>query len=160
MARLPSPGADTGTWGTILNTFLDVSFDDSGTIVASTATITGQTSLQNVTVGSIVMDNFRSTGTGSVHFLNVTSEALINQLSGASRWTDIACISHANTTVTVSAAAISLTAECHLTIKSPSDPQSVPSQLMVDSVVADTSFMIVANVAVQSACPVMFTIVR
>src|SRR5687768_10069697 len=32
MARLPRPGEDAGTWGNILNEFLDVSHDTDGTI--------------------------------------------------------------------------------------------------------------------------------
>ena len=35
MARLPVPGADSGSWGTILNEFLEVSHDSDGTIKAS-----------------------------------------------------------------------------------------------------------------------------
>ncbi len=175
MARLPTEGADTGTWGGILNTFLGVALDASGTIAGSSAVITGQTSLQNLYASSLAMDNFQSTGTGSVGFFNVSSdavieagstafwnmssEAVVERLTGSARWTDIACISHANTTVTVSAAAITLTAECQLTIKSPSNPQSVPI-VMVDSIVDDTSFMIVANTGAESALPIMFTIVR
>ena len=34
-ARLPSPGADNGTWGDILNTFLEVSHNDDGTLATA-----------------------------------------------------------------------------------------------------------------------------
>ena len=30
MARLPTPGSDDGTWGTVLNTFLEVGHDSAG----------------------------------------------------------------------------------------------------------------------------------
>ncbi|HEV2412231.1 MAG TPA: hypothetical protein VGS28_00290 [Candidatus Saccharimonadales bacterium] len=32
MARLPTPGGDSGTWGTVLNDFLEVSLNSDGTI--------------------------------------------------------------------------------------------------------------------------------
>ena len=35
MARLPIPGSDNGTWGTILNNFLDVSHNQDGTLIPS-----------------------------------------------------------------------------------------------------------------------------
>ncbi len=35
MARLPIPGSDDGTWGTILNNFLDVSHNQDGTLIPS-----------------------------------------------------------------------------------------------------------------------------
>ncbi len=35
MARLPIPGSDDGTWGTILNDFLDVSHNQDGTLIPS-----------------------------------------------------------------------------------------------------------------------------
>ncbi len=138
MPRLPIDGGDEGQWGPLLNTFLDVAFDDSGTIVASDARITGTTSLQRV---------------------SVDSEAVINQLFGFSRWTGTESMTHASTTTVVSAAAAHTNGEIQLTIRSPDDPRSVPT-LMVDSIVDDTSFMIVANQGVQSATPVMYTIVR
>jgi len=34
MARLPVPGSDTGTWGTVLNEFLQVEHNDDGTLKA------------------------------------------------------------------------------------------------------------------------------
>ena len=35
MARLPIPGSDNGTWGTLLNAYLDVAHDTDGTIKAN-----------------------------------------------------------------------------------------------------------------------------
>lgn len=32
MARLPSPGSDSGSWGNILNDFLSVELDSDGTL--------------------------------------------------------------------------------------------------------------------------------
>lgn len=139
MPRQPTVDGDTDAWGTVLNTYLSVSHDDSGSIVASTTIVTGASSFQQ---------------------LNVDSEMIAGQMVGANRWTNTTTMAHASTFVTVSAAAIQDNAEVHLTIKSPSDPNSVPPVLMVNSIVDDTSFMIVANQAVQSACPVMFSIIR
>ncbi|MGB4768710.1 MAG: hypothetical protein WBP22_05645 [Candidatus Saccharimonas sp.] len=36
MARLPQPGSDSGTWGTILNDFLNVEHQSDGTLRRST----------------------------------------------------------------------------------------------------------------------------
>ena len=160
MPRLPIDGGDQGQWGPILNDFLDVSFDDSGSIVASTARITGASSVEDMNVSSdMVVEQMRSTGAGSFHVMNAASEAAINQLFGFSRWTGTESMTHASTTAVVSAAAVHTNGEVQLTIRSPDDPRSVPV-LMVDSIVNDTSFMIVANQAIQSATPVMYTIVR
>ena len=41
MARLPIPGSDDGTWGTILNNFLDVSHNQDGTLIPSAVAATG-----------------------------------------------------------------------------------------------------------------------
>src|SRR5688572_20951013 len=35
MARLPIPGSDSGTWGTVLNEFLQVEHNDDGTLKAA-----------------------------------------------------------------------------------------------------------------------------
>lgn len=36
MTRLPSPGSDSGTWGAILNDFLQVEHNTDGTLKART----------------------------------------------------------------------------------------------------------------------------
>lgn len=41
MARLPIPGSDDGTWGTILNNFLDVSHNQDGTLIPSAVASAG-----------------------------------------------------------------------------------------------------------------------
>lgn len=41
MARLPIPGGDTGNWGTILNTFLEVSHNGDGTLKSSAVSAAG-----------------------------------------------------------------------------------------------------------------------
>ena len=41
MARLPIPGSDDGTWGTILNNFLDVSHNQDGSLIPSAVASTG-----------------------------------------------------------------------------------------------------------------------
>lgn len=57
MARLPNPGSDDGTWGTILNEFLEVSHDTDGTL-KDAATISGaeQTSNKNAANGYAGLD--------------------------------------------------------------------------------------------------------
>ncbi len=59
MARLPTPGGDNGTWGVILNDFLDVSFSATGELKANTVG-TSQISDSAVTVAKIA-----GAGTGS-----------------------------------------------------------------------------------------------
>ena len=41
MGRLPTPGSDDGTWGTLLNDFLKVAHNPDGTINSSALTIAG-----------------------------------------------------------------------------------------------------------------------
>ncbi len=41
MSRLPTPGGDNGTWGTILNDYLEVSHDSAGALKASAVTSAG-----------------------------------------------------------------------------------------------------------------------
>lgn len=41
MARLPIPGSDDGTWGTILNSFLDVSHNQDGSLIPSAVASAG-----------------------------------------------------------------------------------------------------------------------
>lgn len=40
MARLPEPGADEGTWGSVLNDFLQVSLEADGTVKPGAVTST------------------------------------------------------------------------------------------------------------------------
>lgn len=66
MARLPAPGGDGGTWGTILNTFLKVSHNTDGTLrpasvaaaapVTSVAGKTGAVTLQESDVANLTID--------------------------------------------------------------------------------------------------------
>ena len=44
MARLPNPGGDNGTWGSILNEFLGVSHESDGTLKSSAVTSAGAAS--------------------------------------------------------------------------------------------------------------------
>lgn len=41
MSRLPTPGGDSGTWGTVLNDYLSVSLDTDGTIKSAAVTTAG-----------------------------------------------------------------------------------------------------------------------
>ncbi len=59
MARLPTPGGDNGTWGIILNDFLDVSFSATGTLKANTV---GTTQISD---GAVTVAKISGAGTGS-----------------------------------------------------------------------------------------------
>lgn len=41
MSRLPTPGGDAGTWGTILNDYLEVSHNSDGTLIGSAVSSAG-----------------------------------------------------------------------------------------------------------------------
>lgn len=41
MSRLPTPGGDAGTWGTVLNDYLSVSIDTDGTLKSAAVTTAG-----------------------------------------------------------------------------------------------------------------------
>jgi hypothetical protein len=43
MSRLPTPGSDTGSWGTVLNDFLSVSLTNGGLLKAGTVATTNIT---------------------------------------------------------------------------------------------------------------------
>ncbi len=50
-ASLPTPGGDTGVWGTKLNTFLQVSLNNNGTLkqgALETANVVQSTAVRNV----------------------------------------------------------------------------------------------------------------
>jgi hypothetical protein len=55
MARLPVIGGDNGTWGTELNTFLDVAHNTDGTLDPAEATLAGKVAASTVTTkGDII----------------------------------------------------------------------------------------------------------
>lgn len=54
MARLPVPGGDDGTWGTVLNDYLDVAHDTDGTLKAGTV---GTSQLQSGAVTQTKLAN-------------------------------------------------------------------------------------------------------
>lgn len=58
MARLPTPGSDNGTWGVILNDFLDQVHDTGGLLKANTVNTTqivdGAVTSAKITDGTIV----------------------------------------------------------------------------------------------------------
>jgi PPE-repeat protein len=50
MARLPTPGQDSGTWGTILNDFLGVSLNSDGTVKNG---VVGEAKLDAATIAKL-----------------------------------------------------------------------------------------------------------
>ncbi len=59
MARLPIPGSDDGTWGDILNTYLEVSHNSDGTLITSALASAGaeMTSNKGVASGYAALDS-------------------------------------------------------------------------------------------------------
>jgi|GEM_PF-6220141 len=58
MARLPTPGGDTGSWGDILNAFLEVSLASDGTLNSG---VVGNAQLQNGAVSNAKLDSITQT---------------------------------------------------------------------------------------------------
>ncbi len=54
MARLPNPGGDDGTWGDILNAYLDVSLNSDGTLANN---VVGTSQIQNNAVTNAQLDS-------------------------------------------------------------------------------------------------------
>jgi len=65
--RMPIPGGDDGTWSTILNNFLNVSFNDSGKLENDTV------SSFQILNGSILGADISSTTSFSIKGLNATT---------------------------------------------------------------------------------------
>ena len=65
MTRLPIPGGDDGQWGSILNDFLDVSFNSDGTLKPTAVTATNLTTPLPVSQGG--------TGSATQNFVDVTT---------------------------------------------------------------------------------------
>ena len=102
MTRLPTPGADDGDWGNILNEYLGVSHSADGTLKSG---VVGSAQLDNTTQASVAsIDNKVTTtdGGGEVYFDNGSS----------------------GTAVTINAAngniqKLTLTANCNLSLANP-----------------------------------------
>lgn len=81
MARLPTPGSDSGSWGAILNSFLEQSHNPDGTLKASSITTT---SIADATVTEAKLDSSVQTklnsGGGAVDATTTTKGVI--QLAG------------------------------------------------------------------------------
>jgi len=98
--------------------------------------------------------------TNSLCALDISSSAILrHDLTGATRWSGVNTMSDASSSIVVSAAAVAVDRPILVSPLNPSDTNSVPV-LSVASVVADTSFMIVANTVVTSALPVSWAVIR
>lgn len=71
MARLPIPGGDNGTWGSILNSFLSVSHNSDGTINPTAITAAGAvTSINNTTPSASGNVTLNATSVGALAATN------------------------------------------------------------------------------------------
>jgi hypothetical protein len=79
MTRLPTPGADNGNWGDILNAFLEVSLTSDG---ALNSNIVGTSQIQNNAVTAAQLDNITQTSlakaTSAVQSINGKTGAAVS----------------------------------------------------------------------------------
>lgn len=73
-ARLPTPGGDTGTWGDVLNTFLEVAHTSDGSLIASAIGSAG---------GLLVSNNLSDVQSASVSRTNLGLGSAATQASSA-----------------------------------------------------------------------------
>src|SRR5690349_8744213 len=82
MARLPTPGADSGTWGSILNDYLSQTLNSNGTLKANV-----------VTNSAIAPDAVTSTEiqNGSIQEAQLSSavQTKLNSVGGTPDWDDV-----------------------------------------------------------------------
>ncbi len=86
MARKPTPGSDDGTWGDILNTYLDVSLNADGTlkdsvVSANNLNVSVPSSGQVLSYDGTGLSWMTSTAAGSVPDADATTKGLV-QLAG------------------------------------------------------------------------------
>lgn len=109
-ARLPKPGGDAGTWGSILNGFLEVSHNTDGTIQSSAITAAGgqATSAKGQPGGYAALDN---SGLVPKAQLGTGSSSSSNYLRGDGTW------------AVPNSGSSSLAADTDVSISSPSNNQ-------------------------------------
>lgn len=93
MARLPIVGGDTGNWGTILNTYLQVSHASDGTLNANTIGAT-QANLPSIAGGMLLSGTFASrptagSGNTSLYYFATDNNGGTLYQSTGSTWTQI-----------------------------------------------------------------------
>ncbi len=95
MSRLPTPGSDAGTWGTILNDFLDVSHNTDGSLKPTAVSAGGAvTSVNGKTPsGGAVTLSAADIGTGTalsdlndVSVAGATNNQVLTYSTGAGKW--------------------------------------------------------------------------
>jgi len=94
MARLPIVGGDTGNWGTILNTYLQVSHAADGTLNAGVVGAT-QTNLSSVASGMLLRGTFAlrpaaSAGNSGLYYLATDNNGGTLYQSTGSAWVQVA----------------------------------------------------------------------
>lgn len=87
MARLPISGSDDGTWGTILNDFLQQSHASDGSLLdGSVSAAKLDSSVQSALNGSVRQVNGKTPSGGSVT-LNATDVGALTQTAADARYT-------------------------------------------------------------------------
>lgn len=94
MARLPVVGGDAGNWGTILNTFLQVSLASDGTLNSGVVGAT-QTNLSSVAGGMLLRGTFASrptasSGNSGLYYLATDNNGGTLYQSTGSAWVQVA----------------------------------------------------------------------
>lgn len=94
MARLPIVGGDAGNWGTILNTYLQVSLASDGTLNSNVVGVT-QTNLPSVAGGMLLRGTFASrpaasSGNSGLYYLATDNNGGTLYQSTGSAWVQVA----------------------------------------------------------------------
>ena len=77
MSRLPTPGADNGTWGNVLNDFLSQSHSSDGTLKA------GSVGASQIQSGSITDASISASAAISKTKLDATTQASLTKADGS-----------------------------------------------------------------------------
>lgn len=105
MSRLPTPGSDTGTWGTILNDFLLVSHNADGSLKTSATAASGAFMATNVDTDVTLVANSDS----KVASQKATKTYVDTQVAAGSSILPYTSVS-SNTTLTTTNAVVSVDA--------------------------------------------------
>lgn len=97
MARLPVPGSDDNTWGTLLNEFLEVEHENDGTHPDATTTSKGFVQLANQTEVNVGTDTERAIAPSTLQEKLYSTQTLVD---GANIAWDVSLGAFAEVTLT------------------------------------------------------------